>query len=67
MMDPYINSLAYKLLATTEPDEHQELTSEWGETLRHRLGGLLVTLGQQLQASTLDTQPLFKDVESPAL
>jgi hypothetical protein len=68
-MDPYQNSLAYKLLAETpsESDQHQEYKSEWGENLRHRLGGLLVTLGQQMQASHLDRQMVFEDVECPAI
>jgi hypothetical protein len=68
-MDPYLNSLAHKLLAETpaEPDQPQESMSEWGENLRHRLGGLLVTLGQQMQASHLNRQTIFEDVECPAV
>ena len=64
-MDPYLNSLAYRLLAETIPEPRtpqiQAHHREWGKRLLRRLGGLLVALGQKMQASGLDVQAAFED------
>lgn len=72
-MDPYLNSLAYKFLAETQEDEvsesnqHRAHKSEWSKDLRRRLGVLLVTIGQKMQESALDTQAIFEDGGYPSL
>ena len=68
-MDPYFNSLAYKMLdemlSELEPDDAHHL--KWGRHLLHGLGGLLVALGQKLQAGGLEVQAAFEDTAYPAL
>lgn len=64
-MNPYLYSLAYKLLAETlsereAPPGHAHHL-EWGKPLLHGLGGLLVAAGQKMQASSLDVQTSFED------
>ena len=51
-MDPTLNSLAYKLHADmlAQESQHPEPESELGRPMLHRLGSLLVTVGQKLQA-----------------
>ena len=62
-MHTYLNSLAYKLLAEelAESDQHPERKPERSKNLRRRLGGLLVTLGQKMQANGLEVQAAFED------
>jgi hypothetical protein len=69
-MDPYLNSLAFKLLAETpeeESNQHREPQSAWDKKLRHQLGGVLVTLGQRIQAGGLEVPVLFEDIGCPSL
>jgi hypothetical protein len=69
-MDPYLNSLAFKLLAETpeeESDQHRKYQAAWDNKLRRRLGGLLVTLGQRIQPSGLGVPALFEDIGCPSL
>ena len=68
-MNPYMNSLAYKLLAEelADADSYPARKSEWGKYLRHRLGSVLVTVGEKMQASGLETPPAFEDGGYPAL
>jgi hypothetical protein len=52
-MDPTLNSLAYKLRHEMVAETAQWQTRQWerGKHLLHRLGALLVTLGQRMQAA----------------
>jgi hypothetical protein len=64
-MDPYLNSRAFQILAETaeqESDQHPEHQPAWDKKLRHQLGGVLVTLGQRMQASGLEVPVLFDDI-----
>ncbi|MBX3063101.1 MAG: hypothetical protein KF726_09000 [Anaerolineae bacterium] len=66
-----MNSLAYKFLAEmpdeVETEQDREPKLEWHTGLRNRMGDLLVTLGQKLQASGLNTQVRFEDSNYLAL
>ena len=65
-MEPYLNSLAHQLLAETQAEvsgQQQAHQPAWDKNLRHQLGGLLVTLGQKIQAS----EALFEDIGCPCL
>jgi hypothetical protein len=65
MSDPYLNSLAFRLLAHTTEEEsrsYQAPQSAWDKRLHHQLGGLLVTLGQRMQTNGA----LFEDIACPA-
>ena len=68
-MNPYMNSLAYKLLAEelAEADSHRERKSARGKNLRHQLGSVLVTVGEKMQAKGLETQTAFEDSGYPRL
>jgi hypothetical protein len=68
-MDPTLNSLAYKLRAEMLADSahHQARKSERGNNLVRRMGGLLVTLGQKMQASGSEAHTVLKNGGYPSL
>jgi hypothetical protein len=64
-MDPYLNSLAFKRLEVPPeeaPQPHQAYQPSWDKNLRHQLGGLLVTIGQRMQANGLEISTVFEDI-----
>ncbi|MCC6616618.1 MAG: hypothetical protein IT320_24305 [Anaerolineae bacterium] len=62
-MDPTLFSLAHKLRAEmlAEAAQQREQRPEQRERLLHRLGGLLVTLGQKMQAKAVSAQQVYDD------
>ncbi len=62
-VEPTLTSLAHKfgheMLAETA--RHQASTPARGTNLLHRLGSLLVTLGQKMQANRLEAQATSED------
>jgi hypothetical protein len=68
-MDPTLNSLAHKLRAEMLADSahHPVRESERSNNLVRRMGGLLVTLGQKMQASGSEARAVFKDGGYPSL
>ena len=57
-MDPMLNSLAHKLQqqALEEAARQEARTATKGQGPLHRLGNLLVTIGQRMQANRLEPQ-----------
>ena len=70
-MYPYLNSQAYRLLAEMPPEaaftQDQARNPAWGKHVLRGLGGLLVALGQKIQASGLDVQMPYEDAGYPSL
>jgi hypothetical protein len=57
-MDTTMNALAHKFRFETlaETARHRGINSEQDNTLRHRLGSLLVSAGQKLQAQAISEE-----------
>lgn len=59
-MDPTLFSLAHKLQADELEREAQAHPSTWGKSLLHWCGGLMVAVGNKLQAIEPERQIAFQ-------
>jgi hypothetical protein len=67
-MEPALNSQAYLLLAEERSAEYSQYLERESEhhnrvekNLRHRVGSLLITIGEKIQGNGLGLEAVFED------